>query len=113
MARQQQHVPNATLRQSDNSLTERLRKTQRKLLISNIFATLSLMVGLAGVSWGWVAMTEGDIGYFVNLSMVSLLILGAAMLIWMRLLFWKKPDFSLDSQTFIERTFIWLKRTPG
>ena len=57
-------------------------------------------------------MPAGDIAYFVNLLMVSLLIITTALLMWARLLFWKKPDFSLDNQTFIRQTLRQLKRTP-
>ena len=108
----QQQAPDASIRQNDDSLTERLRKTQQKLLISNFFATLGLIIGLGGIGWGWIAMPDGDTAYFVNLLMVSLLIITTAWLMWTRLLFWKKPDFSLDNQTFIRQTLRRLKRTP-
>jgi hypothetical protein len=47
-----------------------------------------------------------------SLLMVMLLILASVVLMWMRLLFRKKPDFSLDSQTFIRQTLRRLRRTP-
>jgi MFS family permease len=109
---QQQQAPEASLRQSDHSLSERLRKAQRKLLVSNISGTLGMIVALGGISWGWLARPEGNTGYLINLLMVTLLIMVSLVLMWMRLLFWKKPDFSLDSQTFIRQTLRRLKRTP-
>lgn len=109
---QQQQAPEVNRQQGENSLAARLRKTQRKILFSNIFITIGLIIGLLGVGWGWIYMPAGNTAYLINLLMVSLLIVGAAIVLWTRLLFWKKPDFSLDSRTFIQQTLRRLKRTP-
>lgn len=109
---QQQHAPELNLQEHENTLAEKLKKTQRKLLVGNIISTLGLMVGLVGIGWAWIAMKEDNVPYFINLLLVSLLIIFSAGVLWSRLIFWKRPDFSLDSQTFIRKTLRRLKRTP-
>ncbi|KAA3611019.1 MAG: hypothetical protein D8M58_13640 [Calditrichaeota bacterium] len=88
-----------TLKDAD-SLMEKLKKIQRKILFSNLF--MSVAFALTFIVLGWVYTSFPDHGPYFYGSLISMFILMIVTMgfSWYQVLFWRTPDMSQDMLSF-------------
>ncbi|MEW7277985.1 hypothetical protein ABW636_05265 [Aquimarina sp. 2201CG1-2-11] len=88
------------LKNDSNSLIERLKKLQRKIITGNIISSILFIPTIFMVGWLWTAYEKGNTLFYGSLFCLAILILFTIGIFWYRVLFWKTPELDKNVKSF-------------
>ncbi len=88
------------LNKNSNSLIEKLKKLQRKIILGNIKTTLLFLPTFIILGWLWLAYEKGSALFYSSLISMAILLVVSLIILWYRVLFWKTPEIDKNVKSF-------------
>ncbi|MDA7716933.1 hypothetical protein N8834_00275 [bacterium] len=88
------------LNENSNSLAEKLKKLQRKILLGNIITSITFIPTFIILVWLWTSYEKGSILFYGSLVCMAILLVSTLVLFWYRTLFWKTSELDKNVKSF-------------
>ncbi|WP_106792861.1 hypothetical protein [Aquimarina sp. Aq78] len=94
------NISNTEMSQNPDSLLEKLKKLNKKILFSNLLTSILFAPTFIVLGWLWSAYDSGTPLFYGSLLSMGILLLITLVILWYRVLFWKTPELNKNVTSF-------------